>query len=107
MSLPTGDALDQLPVDKSMPSHDEINMVNMLFKKEKSTMAKIFDEIKSVLFVAALFIIFSLPIIDTTLHNLIPITQTSWMILISIKAVAVMIIYYLISNIGIIRNTVN
>lgn len=105
--MPTGDAIDQLPVDESMPSHDEINMVNTLFKKERGAMAKIFDEIKSVLIVAGLFIIFSLPIVDTTLQNLIPITRNSWIILISIKAIIVMIIFYFISNLSIIRNTLN
>jgi len=101
--MQTGDAIDQLPVDESVPSHDEINMLNTLFKKEKGVIAKIFDEIKGVIIVAALFIIFSLPIIDTTLHNIIPITQNSWIILILIKATAVMIIFYFLSNLNVMR----
>lgn len=107
MSIHTGDALNQLPVDDTHPSHDEIMMVNELFKKEKNTITKILDEVKSVILVAVLFIVFSLPVIDTTLHRFIPMTQNSWIILTLIKAVAFMIIFYLISNISFFHKSIN
>ena len=56
MSIHTGDAIDNLPVDESQPSHDEIRMVNELFKKERSTLTKLLDEVKSVILVAVLFL---------------------------------------------------
>ena len=107
MSIHTGDALDQLPVDESHPSHDEITMVNELFKKEKSTLTKIVDEVKSVILVAVLFVVFSLPVIDDTIRRFIPMTQNSWIILILIKATTVMVIFYLINNISFFHKSVN
>lgn len=106
MSIHTGDAIDNLPVDESQPSHDEIRMVNELFKKERSTLTKLLDEVKSVILVAVLFVIFSLPIVDTTLHKFVPITQNSWIILTVIKAIAVMVIFYFISNISFFHKSV-
>jgi hypothetical protein len=92
------DVIDQLQEDKNAPSHDEINMVNTLFKKERSTIQKIFNEVKTVIFVALLYIALSIPYVDTLIQKVIPITQTSWMILILIKAVVFMFIFYFLNN---------
>jgi hypothetical protein len=103
MSFQTGDSIDSLPVDESVPSHEDIQTVNALFQKEKSMVMKIFDEVKSVLLVAILFVVFSLPIIDSTLGKFIPIVQTSWIALIAIKAVAVMVVFYFVNNFYLLR----
>ena len=61
MSYPqNADIIDDLPTDHTVPSHSEINIVNNLFKENKSGMYKILHELKTALLIGILFIIFSI-----------------------------------------------
>ena len=93
-----GDPIDSLQVDNSIPSHQELQIVDKLFKEEPATMGKIFGEIKSVVVVAILYIFFSLPAVDGAIHKCLPVTENSWMILVGVKALVFMVIYYVIQN---------
>ena len=93
------DLIKDLPTDKVEPSHDELQMMDMLFKNTStSSMNNLFKELKDSLIVAILFIVFSIPQIDSLLNKYIPITQTSLYILILIKSIFVMGLYWLIKH---------
>jgi len=91
-----GDIIDQLPSDKTQPSHDEIRIVDSLFKKKKGVFDKILSETKDVLVIGILFVIFSIPQIDELIKKVIKITQTSPYILILIKSVIFMLCYFIL-----------
>ena len=61
---PSGDPISQLPVDQSQPSNNELQIVNSLFTKHKSTMDTLVEEAKDSVLIGALFIAFSLPLVD-------------------------------------------
>lgn len=90
------DLLAQLPVDKIQPSHEEIQMVDVLFKNHNNTINLIFKEAKESLIVAILFILFSIPQIDDIIKKFLPITENSIYFLILFKALFVMILFWLI-----------
>ena len=61
-SLPqviTGDSIDTLPSDQNPPTHNEIKMVDTLFKENKSTIDIILADAKNIIFMGLLFIILS------------------------------------------------
>ena len=93
------DLIKDLPTDKVEPSTDELQMMDILFKNANTPgMNNLFKEIKDSLIVGILFILLSIPQIDTLLNKYIPITQTSPYILILIKAIFIIGLYWLIKH---------
>ena len=99
-----GDSLKNLPSDKVMPSHTEINIIDTLFKHKKSTLERMMGGVKNILILGLLFILFSLPQLDTLLQTWIKITATSPYILIVVKAILFMVVYFCIENFYLVRN---
>ena len=95
---PSGDPISQLPVDQSQPSTNELQIVNSLFTKHKSTMDTLMEEAKDSIFIGALFIAFSLPLVDGLFKKILPVTEKSPYILVAIKALTVMALYWLIKH---------
>jgi hypothetical protein len=93
-----GDMIDQLPVDKSVPTQEEIELVDRLFEKRKSMFDKILYQLKDFLVLAVLYIIFSLPFIDNIITSIISSAATSSYILVGIKTLLFVGFYYVIKN---------
>ena len=94
----TGDPIAKLPVDQSQPTSNELQIVNTLFTKHRSTMDSIVAEAKDSLIIGLLFVIFSLPMVDGLIKRVLPMTEKSPYILLAIKAIAVMALYWLIKH---------
>lgn len=95
---PAGDPIAKLPVDQSQPTSNELQIVNSLFTKHRSTMDAVVEEAKDSLIIGLLFIVFSLPFVDGLIKRVLPMTEKSPYVLVAIKAVAVMAIYWLIKH---------
>jgi|TARA_B100001059_G_scaffold5659_1_gene4755 hypothetical protein len=93
-----GDLIDTLPVDQSQPTANELQIVDTLFTKHKNTLDSLVAESKDSLIIGLLFIVFSLPAVDDLLKRVLPITDKSSYILLAIKAIAVMALYWLIKH---------
>jgi hypothetical protein len=98
-----GDIIDNLPSDQTVPSHNEIRIVDTLFKKQKGVISKILQSSKDILLVGLLFLILSLPVIDGFIQRFFPITMTSPYFLVGIKAVIFMIIFFILNNLNLVR----
>ncbi len=92
------DILEQLPVDKIDPTTEEMHIMNTLFTQHKKEVNVIFNELKDCLIVAILFIILSIPQIDDIIKKFIPITRTSFYILLLIKVAVLIIIYWFLKH---------
>jgi hypothetical protein len=93
------DLIKDLPSDKVPPSPDEIQIMDILFKNsDRASIGNLFKEIKDVLTVGILFILFSIPQLDTLINKFIPITQTSVYFLIIIKTTVIMMLYWIIRH---------
>jgi hypothetical protein len=98
-NLSNADLIKNLPTDKVLPSQDEIQMMDILFKNTSSYgINNLLKELKDVLVLGILFILFSIPQIDTLLNKFIPITTTSPYMLILIKAGIIMVFYWIIKH---------
>ena len=97
------DIIDELPTDLSIPSHSEINMVNTLFKKNRGKIQIIFDELKSSILIGVLFILFSMPQTDDLVKRFVPSSEKSIYILVGIKAITVIAIFYFLNNMYLVR----
>lgn len=94
----TGDAIAQLPVDQNPPSHNEIQIVEALFKNHRSAVDTIVDESKDALFVGVIVILFSISQIDALIEHIIPITTKSVYILYLIKGIFAAAIFWLVKH---------
>lgn len=92
------DIIDQLPVDNQLPTHEEINLINTIFKKEKTNIEKILEEFKSVIFIGILYILLSLIYVDNFIKSILPITLKYPYIIILIKAIILMLVVWIINN---------
>ena len=93
----SGDSVDNLPIDQSEPSKQEIEIVDTLFKKHRSTMSLIVDEMKSSFIVGLLFLVLSLPQVDTLIRRMIPLTNSIYFLLI-IKLLLFVALYWLLKH---------
>lgn len=98
-----GDLIEQLPSDTSVPSHNEIRLVDQFFQQKKSLIDRIFNHTKDMIILAGLFILFSLPFVDTIIKKVITIASTSLYILIGVKTLLFVIVYFIIKNIYLVR----
>ena len=79
------DLLRSLPVDETPLNHDEIHILQTLFKDENSRdLSTIFIELKDAVIGGVLFAILSSNKIDTNIHRYAPSTKNSHIIMICI-----------------------
>ena len=97
------DPIDALPTDKTEPSHTEIQIVDTLFKQKQSTVQKLLAGTQDVLLVGLLFILFSLPQFDEIIKKMFPATTTSFYILLFVKTLIVMCLYFICKNMYLVR----
>ena len=98
------DSIDSLPIDKNgQISQSENNIVNMLFGKDQSTVQKVLDGTKDVLVIGIFFAILSSPIADSTIQKIFPASSTSPYILILIKSLIFMLLYFLFKNMYLVK----
>jgi hypothetical protein len=92
------DYIEVLPIDKIQPTHEELEVVNTLFKTHNNTLNVLLDEAKESLIVGFLFILFSIPQIDNLMNKYIPLTNNSNYFLILIKALFVIVIFWILKH---------
>lgn len=97
------DPINALPTDQNPPSPGEVQLLDTLFKKQQTTVQKILSETKDVMLVGILFCIFSVPGIDSVISKIVPSVTTSVYISIGIRALCVMLVYFLIKNMYLVR----
>ncbi len=99
----SGDSLDNLPIDQSEPTRQEIEIVDTLFKKHRSTMSIVVDEMKNSFLVGALFLVLSLPQVDALIQRMIPLTNSIYFLLI-VKLLLFVALYWLLKHFYLCRN---
>lgn len=98
-----GDDLIQLPIDNTTPTHNELIIIDSLFKEKKNLFDKILEKCKDLIILVIFFIIFSLPQADTLIKKFIFVTNNSFYILIGVKALLFSLFYFIIKNIYLVR----
>ena len=88
------DVIKNLPTDKNEVSTEELNTVNYLFKKDLPLKEKVIGEIKMVILAGILFVLVSLPFLNDIIKQYINITSDY--ILIAIKSLIFMILFYIL-----------
>ena len=92
------DYISHLPVDTNPPSDREQVIVDTLFTQHKSTMNSLYNESKDSIVVGILFILFSLPQVNDIIYKIVPSAQTSLYVTVAIKALSMMILYWVIRH---------
>lgn len=89
------DIIENLPTNTNVPSHDEIQIMDKLFYTDNSGFL---NEVKKIVILAILFVIMSLPPIDELVKKLVPITQKSPYMLLIVKTLCFVSIFWFIDN---------
>jgi len=90
------DNIADLPIDNTQPNHEELRIVNTLFKEHKNTINTLVVEMKDLLIIGILFILLSLPQVDSIIQKVIPASVNSIYVLVGIKALIIMLGFWLI-----------
>ena len=96
--MQSADILSQLPSDKTEPSPTELQIVDTLFRENPSGMKSILGELKDVAIVGALFFILSLPYLDNLIGRVFPVTLNSPYCMVGIKALVMMLGYWVVRH---------
>ncbi len=97
------DSIDTLPVDQNIPSQTEVKLVDTLFKEQYTAVQKLLEGTKDVLIIGLLFVGFSLPQMDDVIQRVIPSTSSSPYILLVVKGIIFMLVYFIIKNLYLVR----
>ena len=94
------DDIENLPLDNTYtPSHDEKQIVDSIFgMQDKSAINNIVNELKDLVIIAIIFVIFSLKNIDELIYKFVPASQNSVYILIGIKTIGFVVLFWIIKN---------
>ncbi len=98
-----GDVIASLPIDASMPSHEELQIINSIFRENKATKGRLFNEAKEGVILIMLFIILSIEPVDKLLKKIIPIASSSPYVLILIKGIILAVVFYAIKNLYLVK----
>lgn len=92
----SADEIDNLPVDKSMPTPQEEQLMNMLFKEEKKNVYV--EKIREIVMMAGFFILFTL-IPDSLIAGFLPpyIAGLSYVVM-GVKAIVLAVLHYVVKN---------
>ena len=102
LNLNSGDNIAGLPTDGTIPSHNEIQMVETLFKQKHGTIQKLFVGTKEFILLLLLFVVFSVPQVDGLFRKFITSAESPY-ILAGIKGVVFTVSYFLIKNMYLVR----
>lgn len=105
IQIQDADPLGQLPADTTQPSHNEMKIVDQLFKKHTSTMNVVVNEMKDSFLVALIIVIMSLPQVDRFFERFFPTLGNSPHLLIGIKALVGGIGFWIIRYFYLCRKT--
>lgn len=98
ISYTNSDLLQKLPVDNNEPTKEEVNVIQSLFPpKQNKEMQLIFNEAKESIIVGILFLIFSVPYLDTVIQKILPLAQSPF-IMILVKVALMMVLYWVIKH---------
>lgn len=92
------DILENLPTNKNQPSHNEIKIVDTLFKKHTSAISNITKEFKDNILIGVLFFILSLPQVDALFKKYISVTNSSLYMLLLVKTIFFIVALWIIKN---------
>jgi len=98
-----GDLIEQLPTDQNDITHQEKYILDSLFSKNINILSKVMSEFKMALVAGLLFFIFTFSFIDSIIKKLFKITENSTIMLIIIKVILFMVVFYVITNFAISR----
>jgi len=98
------DLISSLPMDNNPLNHDEIHILQTLFKDEnKYDIKNIFIELKDSVIGGILFGLLSTPQFNKLLERFVPITKTSIIMNISVKVIIFIFLYWIILNLALSR----
>lgn len=92
------DSIETLPIDKHQPSRDELKILDTLFVEQRTPIKKFLLEMKEVIVVVLLFILFSLLPIDGLLQK-IPTIGNHKILVLSAKALIVGVVFYILKRV--------
>lgn len=97
-----GDLIVDLPTDKTMPSHEEIRIIDAMFQKNKGIMEKIAIDAKDAIVLGILFAIMSAPPVTDFLTKFFPSMGSPYMSIL-IRSIIFMLLYYVLKNLYLVR----
>ena len=103
MSL-NGELIDSLPLDKdSVHTTEQLQIADMLFKQNPSTMDVLATEMREGIIICFLFILFESTYVNELIKRFVPSANSSYLFLVGIKSVLVVLLFYVIKNFSLSR----
>ncbi len=99
----SGDMIDSLPNDNTVLTHNETQLMEHLFQNHHKGIQEMMKGLQDLILMALIFMIISLPQVDDQIKGFIPITANSVYILIMIKAILFVGIYFILKNLYLVR----
>lgn len=99
------DLLQNLPTDDSIVNSNELHIINNLFTNETESVNKIVMELRESILGGVLFGLLSLPQVDFIIQKFVPLSRNSPVVLLCVKIVLFIFIFYLLKNLKSVKKT--
>ena len=100
-----GDEIEHLPqVNKHKSTDNELKMMNTLFKNNQQSINVVFADMKDAFLGGLLFILFSQEQVDEWVERFFPATSNSKYMLLGVKTVSIVVLFWIIKNWYLCRN---
>jgi hypothetical protein len=99
----SADMIQNLPVDKTAATQDELKLAHAIFQEKSTMFKKIVSAFSDILIIGFLFLIFQIPYGDVAIKRFIPIANSSWIMLALVKSGFFMLFYFILKNIYLVR----
>lgn len=95
--------INNLPTSDTVPNNNEVQILNTLFKQTQKPFEQFMSKGKDTILVGLLFVLFSIPYTDEVVQKFFPSSTTSLYTKILIKTALMMIAYFVIKNIHLVK----
>ena len=92
-----GDLIQNLPVEKTQYTENQMKIANMVFKEHKNVLNTIASELRDGIIISILFILFSSPQLDAFILKTIP-NANNIFIMYGIKCTLIIVLFYIFKN---------
>ena len=92
-----GDLIQNLPLEKTEYTENQMKIANIVFKQNQSTLSAIGCELKEGVILSILFIIFSSPQLDAFIVKTLP-NSNNMFVMYGVKCIAIIILFYILKN---------
>lgn len=99
----SSDMIETLPTDQTEPTQGELVIIDNLFRKQMGILDRALSGLRDVVVIGVVFLLISTSQAESLIKRFIPVTENSCYLLLLVKTLCFMFMYFLVKNLYLVR----